>query len=307
MTLHHSFSAISKLLQMTRRSVVLFVEGIEDRYFVSEIARATRGVADSFDVRTARDVGGVADGKEQLLALRHFLARRNALVAGRSVVTVALFFLDKDVDDYLKCLVACPHVVRTTGYTRENEVVRYGNLEQAVAAAAGLDAKSVRTAVGASSKRWLRTQATLWKDWTFLCLLARRERSWQANYRIRSTVNPLPGGGADAAMVNASLNALRADSSRTNRGFSIVANRVRRDVEAAFKAGQHDTVFNGKWYSAFLKPLAAAAAGGRAWRQNGFEKRVMDLLLQSLDFEAGWASRYRLALRTTAVASGAIR
>ena len=160
-------------MQMSTFSLFVFVEGLTDRYIYSQIADSEcRNLGTNFSLVTAEELLGSGGGKAVLLSFFDYLKSRASLVdVFQSKTTASIFFLDKDVDDFLRRKRRSDHVVYTETYDIESYLFIHGDLCQATAASAPLDIGSVRTGIGDYNK-WRYRAAVTWKNWVTLCLFA---------------------------------------------------------------------------------------------------------------------------------------
>jgi hypothetical protein len=294
---HPSCAAFRRRMQMSNHTVFVFVEGWRDRYFYDRICEsicAARAV--EYDVCCAHEFSGPTGGKLKLLDFFAYLRRVGSLVDDfKGKKTLAIFFLDKDVDDLLAASKLSEHIVYTKFYSIENHLVAHGDLVRALASAATLDERSVRGAFSSGNEAWRREAAEHWRDWIKLCLFARtRNLGHRCNYGVGSSrINDGAYARVDPQRLATYVADLRIASGLTAIGFQRVFDRLSRSVDRLFDEGNHDLIFNGKWYQLFLAEKADAIAAGRNYNRNGLPDRVLACLQLTLDFGEAWAHHFK--------------
>jgi hypothetical protein len=289
--LRHSEKALIRSLQLSRTDVFVFVEGWTDRYFYDKGCKvALNGLPRTYELRLSRELAAGGEGKHALLNFFSYLRGRKLLFhefKGKKLAVI--FFLDKDVDDFLRIRKRSKHLVYTQYYAVENYFVRHSDLGDALAAAACLDADSVRAILG-NQDAWSRRAATEWKDWVGLCLLARAVRAnAPSNYGRHSQVNVGAYGGVIPGSVMLMEGEIQAASGLPAARFQQISARVNRFVARMFAIGLHDRLFKGEWYGFFLVEDARRAAAGRPHDPNGLANRTFAVASSKLDFLQPWA------------------
>jgi len=281
-------------MQMSRAQLFVFVEGRIDRFFYSrlcETALAEFGLL--YELAMAQELPGAIGGKPGLLTFYSYLEFKTALLdefKGKSLA--AVFFLDKDLDDYTRAMQPEPHAVYTHFYEVENLLFNYGLLTNSVAAAAELDLPTVRAHFGNQST-WLRHCVDAWRIWTKMCAFSQVRRArCICTYRANSQVNSFTWGPVDAALVSTHMRILEQASGMSPQKFARAFGRIGRWVDGKYDSGLPDSVFKGKWYRGFVASAFPSAAAGRAYNANGLEDRVTANLAMSVDPTAPWASRF---------------
>jgi hypothetical protein len=299
--LQYDKKAFLRLLQMSQCNVFVFVEGWTDRYFYDKLCQlAFKGASITYQVRTSEEISGSNVGKAALLGFFSYLRERKFLFhefKGKKLATV--FFLDKDIDDYLRARKRSKHVAYTEHYSLENYLFKYSPLVDVAAAAACLDVCAVASVI-TDQENWLRRAALEWKEWIGLCLLTRiigvNSRS---NYgRHQSQVN----NGAYGGIIPSSVPKMRAEiltaSGLSNQDFDLIERRVNRLVDRAFSEGRQDRIFRGTWYGRFLVEDVEKAAAGRHYNSNGLQTRFLAIANSRLDFACPWAAPFLGPLRS---------
>src|ERR1019366_5882509 len=140
--LRHTPEGFVKYMQMSSRSLFVFVEGTKvDRYFYSRICGQVCSKKDvGYQAVAAAELDGSGGGKSRLLNFFKVLDGSGSLVSNfKGKKTTAIFFLDKDIDDILGRKVASPHVVYTPTYDVEALIFQQGELIGPAAAMASMD------------------------------------------------------------------------------------------------------------------------------------------------------------------------
>lgn len=301
--LTYSRNGFLRKMQLSRCNLFVFVEGIEDRYFYSEIVdREIGGKNIYYDIISGDEIcdsdGG---GKQSLLSFFCFLQRKKVLVDDKfGKRTVSLFFIDKDVDDFRRRMRRSSHMVYTRGYERENCVYCNGDLIGAAAAAGGLEIAAMRAKIG-DPATWRRSVAEKWKEWVVLCLYAHTKLVCDDRQRFYcrpgSQVNINEVGSVDQILFDGKIDELRGRSGKEKDEFDRELSRVRCQVNEIYHKGDHDRVFKGKWYCRFVEGEARSVAGTRRYNKKAFFSRFYSVLEGSLNFEAKWAEHYRGGVR----------
>lgn len=292
-------------MQMSAARVFVFIEGWTDRSFYDGLSLSVcRPAGVEFEIRTAEEIEGESGGKEKLLALFETLDDSGALIETfEGKTTAALFFLDKDIDDFLGRLVTSEHICYTEHYHAENYWFKNGDLVRACVAATDLDTATIGGAIP-SPEAWRRQAAEEWKDWVKLCVHAHAYNlDCGCKYSAPSRVNDRCYGGVVARSVAQRLADLKSVAGLPDTEFNERHVAVCRWVDGLYAQGKYDSVFRGKWYVYFLAATVKAAAGARGWnRRPGLEGRLTSTLLATLDFDAAWTGNLRAPLEALVVA-----
>jgi hypothetical protein len=302
--LKYSARAFLRSLQISRHDFFIFVEGWTDRYFYDRICESVLAHASLlYSLRTAGELPGQTGGKEALLQFFSYIRSRRLLLHNfKGKKSALVFFVDKDIDDYLKRLKRSGHLIYTKYYSLENHLFRHCDLANVAAATASLDIDSVRTALG-DQEDWLRRAATEWKLWVTFCITIRALGiNFRANYKRPSLVNKGPYGGIDDAAVVQLRAELETASRLSSSQFQALFERTTRYVDRLFTYGQYERLFNGKWYSAFAAEDMKKASGGRAYNSNGLESRLLTVAASNLDPSQPWAQHFKTPLETIVAA-----
>jgi hypothetical protein len=279
------------------------VEGWTDRYFYDEVCEtAVTDASVAREIRTGEELPEQTGGKEALLSFFCYLRTRRLLVHEFKRKRLAvLFYVDKDIDDYLKIRKRSPNLVYTEHYAVENYLIRHSDLAEIAAAAARLDLSCVRTVI-ADQQTWTNRAAMEWKEWTKLCVLSRKLKLNAAvNYGRPSQINNGAYGGLDPVRFAQMTSTLRHAAGLTPQDFQRKAGQVGRFVDKIFADGRHDVLFKGSWYVYFLAEDVHRAAAGRSYNQNGFQNTVLGLAASKLDFSRPWAAHLTGSLNAVLV------
>ena len=298
--LRHSFSGYRRLMQASRKTLFIFIEGYKDRYIYSEITEsACQGHSINYQVVTAAEFTGGKGGKETLLKFFTHLKRRSSLIDKfQGKTTVSVFFLDKDVDDFLRIRRHSKHIIYTGTYHLENYLFMYGKLSEAAAASSSLDIGSIRAGLGEYTA-WRKRAAENWKTWIKLCLFSRtRGAKSISNYKQnRSQINDRVYGPVKENEYLSCLSTLQRESGMKIDQFKRSFIRLSRKVDRLYSMDQYDLVFKGKWYTCFLADDVEKISGNRHFDCRRLEKRILSNLPLTLDFNDLWVEQFKSPIR----------
>jgi hypothetical protein len=296
----HSFMAFLRLMQMSRHQVFVFMEGKKaDPYFYGKVSDSVcRPAGVLYRIVRSQELTGGQGGKQNLISFFEYLRRKSSLISvfkGKS--TGILFFLDKDVDDFLGTQRRSKHVVYSGYYDVENHIFAEGDLIEAVAASASLDHQEV-LACFSDGDIWRREVAERWKQWVVLCLfVAKKKVNCECNYGVTSRVNSPFHGPVDQAAYSDYLQRVQLKMGLTDRQFKRAVRRVVRLVDDIYAEGEYDRVFKGKWYALLLAATIRDKIGGHSIDSAGLEGRLASNAASTLDFDASWAEHFKEPLR----------
>lgn len=305
--LRHSFSAYRRRMQMSRATLFVLIEGHKDSFVYSKIADiecSGRGI--DYHVATAEEISNGAGGKEALLAFFDYLRRKSSLIDKfEGKTTVSIFFLDKDIDDFLRRKRRCEHVVYTETYELENYLFMHGDLSEAAAASASLAIKLIRDGISDCSE-WRRRAAENWKKWVILCFFARTNGLGSIpNYRLaRSPINDGAYGEVKKDEYRNHLSRLQRESGLAPDEFKSSFARLGQRVNRIYSSGQQDRVFKGKWYACFLAQDIRRIANRRRVDCTRLERTLVTNLAQTLNFDDDWAGHFRVPIRRLVAQAG---
>jgi hypothetical protein len=298
--LTHCFKAYLRYMQISRHEVFVFVEGkVTDPYFYGNICDyVCQPVNVSYEICRSQELSKGNGGKQVLISFFEYLRRKSALVhtfKGKS--TGVVFFLDKDVDDFLRTQRRSEHVVYTLYYDVENHIFVEGDLVEATAASASMDGREVLACIG-DCDRWRREAVEQWKQWVTLCLfVAKKKISSECNYRVTSRINSPLHGPVDQAAYLDRLQRIEGKLGLTTRQFKRAFQRVSRLIDNIYAQGEPDRVFKGRWYSILLAAKLRDRIGSRPIDSTGLETRLRSNAALTLDFSEPWAEHFKEPLR----------
>jgi len=295
----HTPQGFLRSMQMSRSTLFAFVEGKQHDPFVFGMLCSSvcspRNV--TYQICKANELLGSSGGKTALLTFHEYLRRRKALttvLGGKT--THAIFFIDKDIDDILRCQRKCCHLVYTRYYDIQNDIFLNGRILEAVAASASLDPRTL-TPFFANGRSWCRIAAERWKDWVILCIIATlRCINHQCNYRVLSKVQCKSTGVPDSIKVNQMKLSLMAKCGFDAVTFERIYLSIKRKVTKIYNSGEQDRIFKGKWYPAILDEDVFRQFGNNCYNKKGFVTRITSALALTLRAEDAWAQTYRLAI-----------
>jgi len=300
--LTHSFGGMRRYMQMSRVDVFIYVEGrdldpdIYSRVCGSVCLDAQR----DYEIVIADRITGAAGGKEILTQFFEFLSHNGALLDKSQPNTkLAMFYLDKDVDDVLGKARRSPHIVYTEYYCLENYLFVYGNLLSSLATAGSIDLRLISGRIP-DPKAWRDRVTNSWRDWVALCLLAGKlSLPSIAGYRLATSPinNPLDGP-TDVTQLHRYIAQMESNSHLTHGAFQSKVRSAYRLVNAVYARGIYDKIFKGKWYFALAIRELELAAGSHPYNQNRATDRLVGSLIASTDFEGAWAEHFKKPLRT---------
>lgn len=295
--LRHSESGYLRKMQISTTQIFIFVEGQLDRCVYDRLCGdELSGTGVRYSVVEAVELPGATGGKARLLSLYDYLRRRRRLTSklGRNR-TEAIFFLDKDVDDYLRMRRISGHVVYTRDYQIENHILQTPKLLEALANAALIQLSSLRRRV--TGRHILRRLADTWKGWVVLCLFSERYRV-RGVYSFGSTSRIHDATGAlCSSMWQQAISTLQSRSGLPQSEFDARLDEVRLFAERKYARSQYHRIFKGKWFFYLLRTHLQDALTGITINFNGFEERLIGNLLGSLDTHSSWAIPFREGLR----------
>ena len=288
-------------MQVSEVPMYVFVEGSEDRYFYSRIAGSECDPSElDYSVITGEEIhDGDGGGKNVLIGFFDYLEQRNSLAntfEGKS--TIAMFFVDKDIDDLLGVQRISDHLVYTELYDVESYLFNYGDIGRAAAGAASLDINSVRSHLG-DYPEWRRRAAESWRSWVTVCVFAQAYAPSAGSFygRPKSQVNECIYGSVNSQEYADCLLRLQLESGMTKLEFEELFCKTSYQVHALYNKGQCDRVFKGKWYLQFLIEDVRKIAGKRRFKNRRLFDGLRIALEQTLDWEEPWALDLRMPVR----------
>ena len=289
-------------MQISQIPLFAFVEGFQDRYFYSEVLRRECTQHNiEYQLVTAAEVeqhtGG--GGKATLLKFFDFLQQNTKLkhrFHGR--LTVAIFFLDKDVDDIRGTMRLSDHIVYTEQYDLEGHLFLHGRLAQAAASSAALDITLVKEYL-TDSETWLAEAARSWQIWVVLCVFGAIYSTSSRYYsRPKSQINH---GGVygpvDVNQLKQHCATMQRETGMSADGFRYRLQWISDKISLLYSGRQYGTVFKGKWYFEFLEEDLKKLAAGNQFDSHSLKRRVRTALEQTLDIDERWAYHFREPVR----------
>ncbi len=295
----HSYAGHLRSMQISSTGLFVFVEGRQcDPYFYARILDTVPGLGMRYELCLAEQLPGGAGGKHALLSFYEYLRKQKSLVstlAGHT--TVAMFFMDKDVDDLQRKRKRSQHVVYTEHYDVHNYVFLHGDLKTGAAAAASVDPARLTPSLGHSNS-WCVHAAELWRDWVALCLRMLEDGiTCEANYRVLSRVQCRPSQPTDPALYatlsNEIANRAGVSLNEFNRRIAVTI----RKVDAYYRKGFHHRIFKGKWFSPILADEIDKTMTGYPYDSRGLDARLPCAIAATLDFRQPWADYFRKAIQ----------
>lgn len=252
--LQHSPEGLRRLTQIEEAQIHIYLEGKNgDRYYYAKILEETISCSNlKVDFHLSREISGPGEGKSKCLHFHEFLAEKQQLFSRlEGKRTVNCFILDKDIDELTGAIRQCFHIIYTKHYCVENHIVTESVVSDALAAAIGMDARSVSGEIG-DQLAWLASCCECWKEWVALCVVAKVGACGIKNFGVQSQVNRSVDTPADEALVQVFIEELAVK-------LAIPTDQVMdryKEALATFhhfqSVGQQDQLFKGKWYAAFL-------------------------------------------------------
>jgi Protein of unknown function (DUF4435) len=306
---HSAYEAYLRKMQVSSNQIFVFVEGkTNDPYFYGEICRSvceSQGLR--YRIKQAKQLPGETGGKKSLLDFLDYLNNHAALFSDfQNKKTIAIFFLDKDVDDCLGEQRHSDHLIYTKYYDVENHIFREGDLGKASAVAASMDRQVLVAGLG-NYEAWRRNVAERWKDWVKLCLFARvKNIDCKCNYGSTSRINNVTidnklislYGPRDLNAYRECLTLLETKSGLATVEFQNDYQQISDSVDEIYATGEYDRVFKGKWYAGLLEATIKTLAGNIPFNSKGLQDRLLTNITSTLDFDKAWAEHFKVPLRS---------
>ncbi|MEV7934957.1 hypothetical protein AB0O82_02280 [Kitasatospora sp. NPDC088264] len=293
-------------MQMSSIQVFVYVEGTNVDGYVhgTNCDRALGPMHITYRVVPAKQLPGDAGGKSRLVNYFSFLRENGALSSiFKGKATVALFFMDKDVDDKCGKLLESDNVIYTKFYDVENHVFHEGDVAAAVAAACSLPPNWCRDEFGTCGA-WQKKVAMGWRQWTALCFAAQATNSnKEANYGRPSPLNPVAHEIHDPASAESyELKAHKAARAACD-GSCDDWHAAREYVGQAYETGRWDEVFKGKWYAPILEKQVLARAPHQVDSKH-LAASLVRHVAQTMRFDGDWAESVQQTVRRVVTACG---
>lgn len=279
---------------MSHVDIIVFVEGWSDRFFYDELTKTTCAHSGlKYQIRTAKEIGASGNGKPALISLFRTFKHRGVLDGSKKHHASAFFFLDKDVDELQGVIVRSRHIGYTEHFNIENYFVIAGDLPRAIAVSASLEVDGLRAWFG-DLDAWRRSVANQWKKWIELCLFSCLH-GVSCCCHFRSIPGHKNSGELDHVRYNSALRELKQASGLTEIEFKSRHRKIKEIVTRYFSSGQHDAIFNGKWYHIFIQAAVKRYARDRAIKDK-LNHSIHETLLATVQFDGKWGDRLRRPL-----------
>lgn len=288
-------------MQMSIEQVFIFVEGrdLDPNIYGRICSTVCDEYGKRYEIVVADRITGTGGGKQILTQLFEFLTAQGGLLdRSQPDPKLAMFYLDKDVDDIFGALRISQHVVYTPYYCIENHLFCEGDLPSSIANAASLDPRLVETRIP-DAQAWRHQAAQGWRDWTALCLAATKlVQTETVSFSRRSTINTPADAPTDPQKLATCISDMQAHTKVAQIKFNQTVAAAYRLVDTVFRQTKHDRLFKGKWYAEFAFRTAEIAAGQAPFNRNGFSDRLIGSLMATIDFRQPWVEHFRQPLRT---------
>lgn len=303
---HHSFAGMRRLMLLSQHGVFLFVEGRDlDPDVYSRICGAVcKEARRDYEIVIADRIAGGGGGKNILTHFFEYLRDSGSLIdRSQTPAKIAMFYLDKDADEFFRKLRSSDHIVYTKHYDIESHLFAEGDLVSSIATAGSVDIELVRAQLP-DPARWRSQAALQWREWVALCLLARKLMlRGQASYSAyTSALNNPADAPSDPAILAAHLAQMQAHCRLTPAEFHRKVASAYRLVDAVYARTQQYLLFKGKWYSVFAILLLERLSRG-LYNRHGAAERLVGSLIASTDFSGRWADFCREPLRKVLAAA----
>jgi hypothetical protein len=294
----HSFGGMRRYIQVSRTQTFLFVEGrdLDPDVYGRICGQVCRDSGKTYEIVVADRIIGDGGGKGALIRFFEYLRDSGSLVdRSQTDAKLAMFYLDKDVDDIFQTLRASDHVVYTVHYCIENHMFAEGDLVSSLATAGSVDQGVIRPRVP-NPVLWRSTSAVRWREWVALCILARKlSLRHPAGYSRSSSINVPADSATDAAGLAACVAQMEILSGLVPADFQRKLAAAYRLVDAIYRRAEHDLLFKGKWYWFFvLRELELAYP---LFNRNGAQDRLWGSLIATVNFDEPWVQHFREPLR----------
>lgn len=296
----HSFGGMRRYMQISQTQVFLFVEGrdLDPNIYGRICGPVCRDFGKSYEIVLADRINGDGGGKGMLTRLFEYLKDGGSLIdRSQHDAKLAMFYLDKDVDDIFQTLRSSDHVVYTIYYCIENHLFTEGDLVSSIATGGSVDVEVIRPRVP-DPGLWRRTSAECWREWVALCILARKLAvPHPVSYARPSSINTPADSGTDAAALAACVAQMEAQSGLTSADFRRKLAAAYRLVDSIYRSSRHDLLFKGKWFGLFVQRELELA--DPLFNRQGATDRLLGSLIATIDFTAPWVQHFREPLRHT--------
>jgi len=280
---------------MSEHQLFVFVEGKKfDPYFYGNLCKkACLNFYLSYKIFNSEQIPTNSTGKTSLKEFYDFLKNKSSLRRSfKGKKYAILFFLDKDIDDFLKSQIKSNHIIYTSFYSVENHIFNEGDIHEGSAAAASMDPQEMINAIE-DTKEWLATVAVIWKEWVKLCVFVRLHAiNCPCNYGRNSQINMDLTGEVDKTKYIQYLEIVKTSSGLLEDEFKSRYNSISNYVDVTYANGEHDKLFKGKWYQLFLEQKLIEIANHTSANLDGLGKRLISHIANTLDFEESWTDHF---------------
>jgi len=297
--LQHSLSGEYNSLRDSSVQMFIYIEGHKDDIFYKSICeRALK----SFGVKYQIKYGG---GKPRSLAFYLYLESKNRLSPSFGNIKKAFFFfLDKDIDDLKGTLIASDYVNYTKYYAIENYYFLYGDLISSVSHAIGLHPTSINENSLLDNISWAHSASEEWKEWVKCCILAALHFPGCPNFGSKCSLIHKTDGSIDQGRRIIHENRMQVEASNSSLDYNQIWSDTNSLVEQMYNSGEHDQIFNGKWYCNFLCQDAERIARKHGVYKNRRWEHLEELLISqlrvSLRYDDKWANHFILPIQKIA-------
>lgn len=286
-------------MQLSANQVFIFVEGrdLDPDVYSRICSPLCRAVGKSDEIVIADRIAGAGGGKGVLTRFFEFLENNASLVDRSQPNTkLAMFYLDKDVDEMFRRLRSSPHVVYTHHYSIENHLFAQGDLISSLAIAGSIDIELLRLRI-TDPRSWRAGAAQSWVDWVALCLVAAKlHMAHPVSYALRaSEINTPVDSPVDQTALTALVATMQVRSGLGAVAFQRKLSAAYRLVNTVYGRREHDTLFKGKWYVAFA--IRALELTATIFNRNGAADRLFGALIATVNFDGAWVEHFRQPLR----------
>lgn len=275
----YSSGAYLRSMQISGAQLFAFVEGGLDRPFVERIFKSVAPQI-RYRIVAAKELPGSTGGKNRVIEwFKELRGKRMLASQSWGKKFFAIFFLDKDADDFKNRLLRSDHVAYTTTYDVEGTIFNCTDVHAGLADAALITSDQAKQLMP-SFEGWLRTVTQHWVDWITLCLLTNFEGiNCGCGFDRLSDVNPDRLGPPDVIKVEQyKLKACQALGIPAAE-FSALYEKYRKRVEAANERGQHLRYFKGKWLHSLLQIYCERANKVEDWNVQSIGEKLTIALL----------------------------
>ncbi len=282
---------------MTQSDLVIFTEGISDRFFYDQIASIVcNPLGIRYRIKSGEELTGATGGKQVLLAHFNLLKLERKLRGKKPNRASVFFFLDKDLDDLKGTKIKSFHIAYTSPYHMENYLFMWGDLHHATSAVVGMDVSTVSQIIGDTS-HWRQQVATAWKHWVYLCVHASLDGiACGANYHSTSKIHHGCSHKVDMARQAQKEEEIRNVSGLSETDFQTRQNQICHLVDELYAKGDYDCVFKGEWYKNWLATTIGGSSPPKRHKANKIFPAISPALLLTLDFSAQWSEHLRKPL-----------